>query len=132
MNDFDTIISPFFGGGSFEFYIQNRYKMKIIANDIFTLLFNFWKVCKNNEQRLCEELYDHPKITKEKFLELRDTIMDNRDELQQAMSYFIIKRCSFSGSILSGGYSNEASKKRFTKSSIDRISKLELISIYII
>ena len=29
----DTIISPFFGGGSFEFYLENKYKIKIIAND---------------------------------------------------------------------------------------------------
>jgi DNA adenine methylase len=46
--------------------------------------------------------------------------------------YFIINRCSFSGATLSGGFSEEASKKRFTTSSIDRIQKLNLdmVTIY--
>jgi hypothetical protein len=29
INNFDTIISPFFGGGSFEFYLQNNYGLKL-------------------------------------------------------------------------------------------------------
>ena len=45
--------------------------------------------------------------------------------------YFIINRCSFNGSTLSGGFSLEASKKRFTKSSIDRIKKLNLTNFTI-
>ena len=40
--------------------------------------------------------------------------------------YFIINRCSFSGATLSGGFSQDASKNRFTQSSIDKIAKLEL------
>ena len=27
IGDYDNLISPFFGGGSFEFYIQNNYKL---------------------------------------------------------------------------------------------------------
>jgi DNA adenine methylase len=42
------------------------------------------------------------------------------------LQYFVINRCSFSGATLSGGFSNEASKKRFTKSSIERIENLNL------
>ena len=45
--------------------------------------------------------------------------------------YFIINRCSFSGATLSGGFSLEASKKRFTKSSIDRIKNLNLVNFTI-
>ena len=32
------IVSPFFGGGSFEFYMQNKYQLNILANDKFTHL----------------------------------------------------------------------------------------------
>ncbi len=53
---FDTIVSPFFGGGSFEFYLQNKYGLKLIVNDKFTPLFNFWKQVKMNKTILCEEL----------------------------------------------------------------------------
>ena len=53
--------------------------------------------------------------------------MNEDDNLIQGIMYFIINRCSFSGATLSGGFSLEASQKRFTKSSIDRIKALNLI-----
>jgi DNA adenine methylase len=52
--------------------------------------------------------------------------MDEKKIFEQSVMYFIINRCSFSGATLSGGFSLEASKKRFTKSSIDKINKLDL------
>lgn len=124
---FHNIISPFFGGGSFEFHIQNNYKLKIIANDKFVPLFNFWTSCKLNKERLCEELNQKLNlIDKEEFIKLRKNIMTEHDNFNQSIMYFIINRCSFSGATLSGGFSLEASKKRFTTSSINRIKKLEL------
>jgi len=127
MNSFNTIVSPFFGGGSFEFYIQNKYQLNILANDKFTPLYHFWTVCKHDKNKLCNEL--HRKINcieKEHFTSIREKIMDEDDKLNQSIMYFIINRCSFSGATLSGGFSLEASKKRFTKSSIDRIQQLDL------
>ena len=53
----------------------------------------------------------------------------NDNILEQAISYFIINRCSFNGSTLSGGFSLEASKKRFTKSSINNIELLDFSNI---
>ena len=44
-----TIVSPFFGGGSFEFFIQRKYNLKIIANDKFYPVSNFWLACKNSK-----------------------------------------------------------------------------------
>ncbi len=125
--NFSNIISPFFGGGSFEFYIQNNYNLNIIANDKFLPLYNFWTTCKINKKNLCQELKKNINmIDKKKFIELRTQIMDENDKLKQSIMYFIINRCSFSGCTLSGGFSLESSKKRFTKSSINRIENLDL------
>ena len=122
----ETIISPFFGGGSFEFYLENKYKTKIIANDKFNPLYIFWKTVKENKEELCNQLYEKlNKIDKEEFMKMRKEIMKT-EGIDNALMYFIINRCSFSGATLSGGFSLEASKKRFTKSSIDRINKLDL------
>ena len=122
-----TLISPFFGGGSFEFYLQNTYGFNIVANDKFAPLSNFWNVCQHQQDQLCKELYTYiDKVTKADFTTYRDTIMDEKNPLQQAVLYFIINRCSFSGATLSGGFSAEASKKRFTTSSVDRIKNLDL------
>ena len=127
----DTIISPFFGGGSFEFYLENKYKIKIIANDKFNPLYIFWKTVKENKEELCNQLYEKlNKIDKEAFMKMRKEIMKT-EGIDKALMYFIINRCSFSGSTLSGGFSLESSKNRFTESSIDRINKLDLINFEI-
>jgi DNA adenine methylase len=124
---FDRIISPFFGGGSFEFYIQNKYHLRIIANDKFSPLANFWRSCKINQDELVAELEKKiDRISKTEFLEYRAQIMQETQQLEQSVMYFIINRCSFSGATLSGGFSQDASKNRFTRSSIQKISQLEL------
>jgi DNA adenine methylase len=129
---FDTIISPFFGGGSFEFYLQNKYGLKLIVNDKFTPLYNFWKQVKFNKTILCEELRKIKSVSKEQFINYRNTIMNlNDNTLQQSTQYFIINRCSFSGSTLSGGFSEEAANKRFTPSSINKIEALDFTNIEI-
>jgi len=123
---FDRIISPFFGGGSFEFYLQNKYHLRIIANDKFTPLANFWRVCKTNRGELVAELEKKiDRISKTEFLEYRAQIMEEPRQLEQSIMYFIINRCSFSGATLSGGFSQDASKNRFTRSSIQKIAQLE-------
>lgn len=127
ISKFTNIVSPFFGGGSFEFYVQNNYGINIIANDKFTPLYNFWNICKCNKTDLCTELYKNINtIEKEVFSELRKLIIDEPNQLTQAYMYFVINRCSFSGATLSGGFSLESSKNRFTKSSVDRINNLNL------
>ena len=132
MKSFDTIVSPFFGGGSFEFYLQNKYGLKLIVNDKFTPLYNFWKQIKMNKNVLCEELRKIKSVSKEEFKSYRNAIMDlNDNTLQQSIYYFIINRCSFSGATLSGGFSEEASKKRFTQSSINKIELLDFTNIEI-
>jgi len=129
---FDTLVSPFFGGGSFEFYFQNKYNLKLIVNDKFIPLYNFWKQVKINKNILCDELKKISTISKEQFKSYRNTIIElNNNILQQAIQYFIINRCSFSGSTLSGGFSNEASKKRYTPSSINKIELLDFTNIEI-
>lgn len=132
MSRFDTVASPFFGGGSFEFYLQNKYDVALIVNDKFTPLYNFWKQVKSNKTILCEELRKIKSVSKERFAAFRGTIMGlNDDVLQQSVQYFVINRCSFSGSTLSGGFSEESSIKRFTPSSIDRIESLDFTHIEI-
>jgi len=130
IKQYDSITSPFFGGGSFEFYMQNKYDLKLIVNDKFTPLFNFWKQISTDKDELCENLRKIENVTKEQFLKYRGTITKlDSDILQQSIQYFIINRCSFSGATLSGGFSKESSSKRFTVSSIDRIKSLDFSNI---
>ena len=127
ISEFDSIISPFFGGGSFEFHMQNKYQLRIIANDKFAPLANFWRTCKMAQGELVSELEKKiDRISKTEFLEYRARIMQESQQLEQSVMYFIINRCSFSGATLSGGFSQDASKNRFTRSSIQKIAQLSL------
>ena len=94
---YDTLISPFFGGGSFEFFIQNKYNLKIIANDKFIPLYNFWNQSKTNNDELCNKLYEIKEINKEQFSAYRNsignTISNEINKLLLAYYYFIINRC---------------------------------------
>ncbi len=127
--EIDTVVSPFFGGGSVEFYLQNKYGYEIIANDKFKPLYNFWQTTKIDKQKLCTSLYDIVDVSKEDFASYRKQIMTEKNSLKQAKMYFIINRCSFSGATLSGGFSQQSAEKRFTKSSIDRIKKLNFTNV---
>ena len=51
------------------------------------------------------------KINKNDFVKYRNTIINETNNLEQANMYFIINRSSFSGATLSGGFSEDASKK---------------------
>jgi len=131
IGEYDTFISPFFGGGSFEFYMQNKYGLTLKVNDKFVPLYHFWKQVKEDKGILCNELRKINDVNKEQFINYRTTIMGLDNVLQQAIQYFVINRCSFSGATLSGGFSEEASKKRFTPSSIDRLEALDMKDVEI-
>lgn len=129
VSQFDNLVSPFFGGGSFEIHLQNQYDFNIIANDKFTPLYNFWNTCKTDKKRLCKRLAKQLNmVDKEEFTRLRKGIMEESDGFQQSIVFFVINRCSFSGATLSGGFSPDSSKNRFTESSIDNIKQLNLSS----
>ena len=129
ISKYNTLVSPFFGGGSFEFHMQNKYKLNIIANDKFKPLYTFWNMLKNKKQELCDSIIKLKPVSKEQFTTYRNTIMNLTDELKQASYYFVINRCSFSGSTLSGGFSEQASIKRFTDNSIKLLSNSNLEKI---
>ena len=125
--DKSVVISPFFGGGSFEFFLCNKYGSKLIVNDKFKPLISFWKSVQIRKAELCSELRKLLNVvSKSIFSTMRDTIMEDTDDFIQGYKYFVINRCSFSGATLSGGFSAESSKKRFTESSIKRTEDLNL------
>ena len=126
ISSFRVLISPFLGGGSFEFYFQNKYKIPIRANDKFQPLANFWKMVKTKKTELIDKIRTLKPVTKDQFIQYRDQILTIQDSVTQAAYYFVINRSSFSGATLSGGFSKEAANKRFTDSSIERVRKLNL------
>jgi hypothetical protein len=85
---YGVLYSPFFGGGSFEFHLQNKFKFDIVCNDKFKPLYNFWSSCKNNKIKLCERLYLKKDVTKGEFSSIRASIMNEENSLIQAYFYY--------------------------------------------
>ena len=125
---FDRVVSPFFGGGSFEFYLQEKRELNILANDKFAPLLDFWETAKTRNEQLAAALRDIS-MDKARFLEFREEVLSDPDQLSKAVKLFAINRCSFSGATLSGGFSQEASEKRFNAASIDRVAALDLSGV---
>jgi len=123
---FEEYREPMVGGGSVFFALKHRYpNKKYWINDIDTELYLFWKYCKEQPDALVSEIIR----VKSRYKDGRQlhkyfkTHKKNLTKIQRAARFFILNRITFSGLVGSGGYSQQAFKKRFTKSSIDRIYK---------
>lgn len=115
---------PFLGGGSVFFYVRQRYPdIKFWINDIYADLAVFWREAQRDVDAVAaivsqwkndfcsgRELYA---FLNENFERFGDT--------ERAAAFFVYNRITFSGTTLSGGYSEQAFALRFTDSSIERL-----------
>ena len=115
--DFDTVISPFLGGGSVELKLTNKGK-RVISSDIDKHLINCWQqLCTNRDEmyEYAKYYYDyfHSDISKEEkrteFYRIRETANEFLD-IKGAAEYWIVNRISFSGLGLRGGFSESSIK----------------------
>ena len=53
VDPYDTIVSPFIGGGSLEVYWASQGK-KVIGSDVFDLLVNFWRCLIEDSDKLAD------------------------------------------------------------------------------
>lgn len=130
-DNLSILVSPFFGGGAIEFALINKCNTYVIANDKFEPLYNFWKSLKENKEAVIEEVNKIYPINKDKFMECRKKILydGSASNIERAACFFAVNRTSFSGSTLSGGYSEESAKTRFNTKSIDRLKEINLDNI---
>ena len=123
----DEIVSPFFGGGSFELAMSEKFSIPVFANDKFQPLFNFWNVLKQKPNELHGFIKSHMPVSKEDFQYYKQLLYNPEiSVIEQAAYYYIINRCSFSGSTCSGGYSKESAEKRHTMSALNRMLTIDL------
>ena len=122
------LLSPFFGGGSFELFMTTK-GYTVHGNDLFVPLYTFWTTKQFHCDTLAASIKEHMPMTKEKFCTLRESILKEKDPMKVATSYFIINRTSFSGATLCGGYSQQAAEGRLTESSIEKLKACDLTAI---
>lgn len=124
------VVSPFVGGASFELALTEK-EIKVSAYDGFTLLSSFWECLTEDAEKLSSAIRETPDVQPGLFKEMQTTlkgfthgesIPENR-KFSLAAQFFIVNRCSYSGATLSGGYSKESARTRYTPSSVDRIER---------
>ncbi len=123
-----TMVSPFFGGGSFELHCISKYQTKILAGDIFYPLVYFWKHLIKNNEALVKLVSSYlPVVSKEKYYQMQKELVSLNSTLEVAAYFFVLNRCSFSGNISGGFTSYEMDKTgenpRFNQSTVNRLSE---------
>jgi len=78
-NNLKRIISPFFGGGSFEIACAKELGLEIIGFDIFDMLVNYWQQQLANPQELYNYLKNY-KPTREGFAEVKTIMKEQWDK----------------------------------------------------
>jgi DNA adenine methylase len=128
--EFEEYREPFVGGGSIFVYLKQKYPAKIFwINDLYINLYHFWSESKENPNKLIESILEF----RDKYLDGKElhkfllNNIDHFDSLKKAAAFFVFNRITFSGTTESGGFSNAAFQKRFTKSSIERVESLSKI-----
>ena len=138
-NDYDVLYSGFFGGGSFEFWLDEKYLFKqVIANDRFYPLYNFWNQLKLDPKKIMsimtEEFNLH--MSKEQFQESGE-ILKNFTQYcchptyggcysENAVRYFLMNRSSYSGATLSGGWSKGGRQPDECPSCVKNLMNLDI------
>jgi len=120
---------PFLGGGSVAIHVTKLYPhLKITVNDLYEPLINFW----SNLQMFGTELYTELKNLKIAhcnqdsarclFDVMKETI-NNREktDLDRAVAFYVVNKCSFSGLTESSSFSAQASDSNFSMRGIEKL-----------
>ena len=134
---YDTFHEPFLGGGSVAIYISQMHPhLKITVNDLYEPLINFW----SNLQMFGGELYTELKNLKITncnqdsarclFAEMKDVVNDKtKTDLERAVAFYVVNKCSFSGLTESSSFSAQASDSNFSMRGIEKLPEYsEIIS----
>jgi DNA adenine methylase len=121
---------PFLGGGSVAIYVTKNYPhLKVWVNDLYEPLSNFWQQLqifgKDIEDQLLnlKLLNDNPKLARELFKVSKEKINDKSfSNIDRAVAFYIVNKCSFSGLTESSSFSEQASNKNFTIKGIEKLS----------
>ena len=124
--NFDEFREPFLGGGSVFVYVKQRYPdKKFWINDLYSELYKFWSMTQKDINTLIDKVYEWKKYTIGKELyQFLNQNLEKFNDIECAAAFFIYNRITFSGTTLSGGYSENAFTGRFTESSIKRLNDL--------
>lgn len=112
---------PFVGGASMALYFsQLNPEIPIWINDKYTYLYNFWLHLRDEGDDLSDVCYaikeEHPTpdLAKELFIRSKEEI-SKADPFRQAVLFWVLNKCSYSGLTENSSFSESASNQNFTR-----------------
>ena len=140
-NNLKRIISPFFGGGSFEIACAKELDIEVIGFDIFDMLVNYWQQQFANPEKMYKYLKKY-NPTREGFLQVKNLmknqwdkktgkIIENRsiqDLTELAALFYFNHNTSYGPHFLGWPSSVYLQEERY-KTMIDKSRKLKLNKI---
>jgi site-specific DNA-adenine methylase len=135
LRNYKEFREPFLGGGSVAIYITKKYpNLDIWVNDLYEPLVNFWQQIQmfgddlKNKLVDCKLAYNTPDLAKELFLKSKEHINDkNLSNLDRAVAFYVVNKCSFSGLTESSSFSQQASISNFSIRGIEKIPEYSKI-----
>ncbi len=129
LRNYDEFREPFLGGGSVAIYITKKYPLlDIWVNDLYEPLVNFWQQLQMFGDDLKNELsglklaYCTPELARELFTNSKEQINDESEtNLNRAVAFYIVNKCSFSGLTESSSFSPQASNSNFSLRGIEKL-----------
>ena len=129
LKDYGEYREPFIGGGSVALEVTKRYpNIKIWVNDLYEPLFNFWCELQHNGADLQKEILNlkgvhcNPDSARCLFQSMKEVINDpEKSQLDRAIAFYIVNKCSFSGLTESSSFSAQASDSNFSFNGIERL-----------
>jgi DNA adenine methylase len=116
-----ALLSPFLGGGSIELSLAAK-GVWIYGYDAFEPLVEFWNCLLHNAPKLAAAVAQYyPLKSKYEFYQLKEAQRKLSSPLERAAVFYVLNRCSFSGSTLSGGMS--PNHPRFNKRGIEKLGR---------
>ncbi len=107
-------------------YAKQRFPNKTFwINDLYFELYKFWEMTQKDVDALIDKIYEWRNqfpVGKELHKFLNENLTSFND-LERGAAFFIYNRITFSGTSLSGGFSEHAFTGRFTESSIQRLNQ---------
>ena len=128
LSKYEQFREPFVGGGSVALWVTKTYPdLKIWVNDLYEPLYNFWVQLQSSGSEMQDILSDikaenpDPDKAKELFLECKNQVSTG-DDLDRAVAFYIINKCSFSGLGENSSFSAQASDSNFSMNGIEKLS----------
>jgi site-specific DNA-adenine methylase len=129
LRNYEEFREPFIGGGSVAIYITKKYPgLNIWVNDLYEPLVNFWQQLQmfgndlKNELVDCKLAYNTPELARELFLKSKEQVNEKEvSNLNRAVAFYIVNKCSFSGLTESSSFSAQASQSNFSMRGIEKL-----------